>query len=136
MKSNSSRTPLLVTMDLELANDHELAEQEAILDQLRYDLNRLALPISIFATASAAIQFGSALRTLVSAGHELGCHGLTHLPEEDYRTMDEATARATTLQASQKLSDVTGEWPTAFRGPFMMTSPATQRALIATGYIS
>jgi len=57
MTSVSSRIPLLVTMDLEVAGDHDLAEQAAILERLCVDLRRLALPITIFATADAAVKF-------------------------------------------------------------------------------
>ena len=75
MTSVSSGIPLLVTMDLEVAADHDLAEQSAILERLRVDLGRLALPITIFTTANAAVTFEGPLRALARAGHEVAFMG-------------------------------------------------------------
>jgi hypothetical protein len=123
-------------MDLEVAADHDLAEQAAILERLRVDLRRLALPITIFATADAAVKFEGPLRALVRAGHEVACHGLTRARAEDYRVMTESTARVVIGSATRQLFEIVGREPRAFRGPFMLTSRATQRALLANGYIS
>ena len=49
-----SQVPLLLTMDLELAPDHDLAAQGSILDELREVFERTGLRLTIFATATAA----------------------------------------------------------------------------------
>jgi len=123
-------------MDLEVATDHDLAEQSAILERLQVDLDRLALPITIFATANAGMNFERPLRALARAGHEVGCHGLTHARSENYLTMNESEVSAAIRTATQQLGDVVGCQPRAFRGPFMSTSSSTQRALVENDYHS
>jgi hypothetical protein len=136
MTRTADKIPLLVTMDLEIASDHDLEEQSAILERLLMDLDRLALPITIFVTADAGMQFKRPLRALARAGHEVGCHGLTHALSENYRTMAETAVDSAISAATLKIGDVVGSPPRAFRGPFMTTSSATQRVLTDKGYLS
>ncbi|MDJ0719291.1 MAG: polysaccharide deacetylase family protein [Prochloraceae cyanobacterium] len=124
--------PLLVTVDVEVASDHDLDEQAQILDQLRCSLNNL--PITWFCTAVAAEQFSAPLRRLILAGHEIGCHGVDHSPEDDYRRMSPEGAEAALGEATHRIARVVGLRPRCFRGPRMTTSRYTQAALVTHGY--
>ena len=130
--------PLLITLDLELAHDHDLDEQREVLTMLRADLAALEARVTAFTTAEAAELFSTELREWVRQGHEIGCHGLDHSPEEDYRGASLATARDWIGEASERIERALGPGtrPRCFRGPRMETSSATQQALLAEGYIA
>jgi len=128
----SKFVPLLVTVDVELATDHDIDEQSQILDKLRKDLN--GFPVTWFCTAVAAEQFSAPLQRLRSNGNEIGCHGTDHGPEDDYRRMSSKRAQAAIGEATDRITNAVGCRPRCFRGPRMTTSIATQAALLAHGY--
>jgi peptidoglycan/xylan/chitin deacetylase (PgdA/CDA1 family) len=128
--------PFLITLDLELARDHDPDEQLEVLARLRGDLGALGARTTVFATAEAAELFDAELREWLDQGHEIGCHGLDHAPEEDYRRAPLATARAWIAEASERIERALGSRPRSFRGPRMETSAATQQALLAEGYLA
>jgi hypothetical protein len=125
---------LLVTMDLEVAEDHDLDDQAKILDRLRSDLASLGLPITLFTVANAARRFRHPLQGLHADGHEIGCHGLDHAAEENYRLLGAEAARQRLRRATDEIHASIGERPRVFRGPYMATSCATQSALIELEY--
>jgi len=129
-----SQVPLLLTMDLELAPDHDLAAQRSILDELRETLEQTGLRLTIFATATAAEAFSSELHRLQLSGHEIGCHGLTHARDEDFRRMSANQIEGCIREATARITEVMGTKPRCFRGPRMTTSVATQQCLIEFGY--
>lgn len=122
-------------MDLEVASDHDFEEQASALERLTIDLERLGLPTTVFSTANAAARFGKPLIRLARAGHEVGCHGLTHAPTENYRVLPPQEARTMIGEATESLRVSVSETPTSFRGPYMSTSVAAQRALLDRGYL-
>ncbi len=130
------RVPLVVTMDLEIARDHDLSSQAAILERLHLDLERIGLPITIFTTSKAACAFPLQLSKLRATGHEVGCHGRDHAPREDFSKMSERDVRRALSQASDEICRVVGSRPRSFRGPWMATSATTQRVLLELGYRS
>ncbi|HXZ86607.1 MAG TPA: polysaccharide deacetylase family protein [Myxococcota bacterium] len=121
-------------MDLEIASDHDLEAQSRVLERLHGDLERLGLPVTIFTTAEAARAFALPLLKLCGAGHEIGCHGRNHAPGENFARMSLAEARRALAAATSEIRLVTGSAPASFRGPWMATSAATQRALLELGY--
>ena len=126
--------PLLVTVDLELARDHDLEQQRRVLDRLRGDLAEIGLPVTVFTTAEAAERCASEVSRLTDAGHEVACHGLTHAAGEDYSRMPVDSIRNALAEATRRIAAVVGESPCCFRGPRMTTSTAAQRVLVELGY--
>jgi Polysaccharide deacetylase len=124
--------PLLITLDLEIAPDHDLDEQQEILRTLREDLR--GTPATVFVTGDAVDRFAEPVRELVDAGHEFGCHGLTHAFDEDFCRMPPARLQSLLAESTARINRVTGQRPRVFRGPRMATSADTQRALIDFGY--
>jgi peptidoglycan/xylan/chitin deacetylase (PgdA/CDA1 family) len=133
-----SPLPFLITLDLELARDHDLMEQREALTRMRADLTLLGARSTVFTTAEAAELFAEELGEWRELGHEIGCHGLDHAPAEDYRRATLATAREWIAEASERIERALGPGsrPRCFRGPRMETSPATQQALLAEGYLA
>ena len=124
--------PLLVTVDVEIAPDHNLDEQEQILDRLRRDLQ--GFPVTWFCTAVAAEKFSSPLQRLMQAGHEIGCHGVDHSPADDYQIMNSEQAKIAISEATERIESAVGQKPKCFRGPRMTTSNHTQSALVTQKY--
>ncbi len=133
-EKHQKRIPLLVTMDLEVAWDHDLLEQARSLERLRDDLRRVGVPLTVFVTADAAAMFRSEVLALARNGHEIGCHGLGHRRDENYRDMEPGKIRETISQGTEQIQAVVGRRPTCFRGPSMTTSAATHLVLVEEGY--
>ncbi len=67
-----------------------------------------------FTTGEVAERYPSAVRALVDAGHELGCHGVTHTA---FDTLTEPTARWEIERSSEILRDFSPL--TSFRAPYL-----------------
>lgn len=128
--------PLLVTLDLEVAPDHDLEEQRLVLPRLQEDLARLGLPVTVFTTTPAAELFEGEVGALAAAGHEIACHGLDHGPADNYAHMPGEEVNRRLARATAVLTRVVGTRPRCFRGPFMSTSVPAQRALMDQGYVA
>jgi peptidoglycan/xylan/chitin deacetylase (PgdA/CDA1 family) len=72
------------------------------------------LRATYFTTGQVAERYPRAVRDLVDAGHELGCHGVTHTA---FDAMDEATARWEIQESARRLRDVATV--TSFRAPYL-----------------
>jgi peptidoglycan/xylan/chitin deacetylase (PgdA/CDA1 family) len=126
--------PLLVTMDLEIAADHDGGEQRRALTLLGDIFHGRGVRATIFTTLTAAETFASEVRMLAAQGHEIGCHGVDHADGEDYRRMPFGEACGRIAIATEGIERAVGIRPRTFRGPRMTTSASTQRALIDLGY--
>jgi peptidoglycan-N-acetylglucosamine deacetylase len=67
-----------------------------------------------FTTGEVAERYPSAVRAVVAAGHELGCHGVSHTA---FDTMDESTARREIVDSAARLRDFARV--TSFRAPYL-----------------
>jgi hypothetical protein len=128
--------PLLVTMDLEYASDHNENEQRIILEKLCNDLKSIKLPITIFVTSEFANKFPEETIYIYDSGNEIGCHGLNHSRSENYKKIGEEKISHYLTTASKNIQNKIQEKPVCFRGPGMSTSPTTQKILIKNGYIA
>ena len=74
----------------------------------------LGVRATYFTTGEVAARYPDAVRALVHAGHELGCHGVTH---SAFDTLDEATARWEIGDSARRLR--TFAPVTSFRAPYL-----------------
>jgi hypothetical protein len=126
--------PLLITMDLEIAHDHAIKEQEIITEKLCKDLKSLNLPITVFTTSEYAERFPEQIKGLSLSGNEIGCHGLNHSIKENYKKIEEDKIKYYLSNAESNIESVSGKKPVCFRGPGMTTSAKTQKILVQNGY--
>jgi len=82
-----------------------------------------------FTTGEVADRNPSAVRALVDAGHELGCHGVTHTA---FDTMDEATARWEIGESALRLREF--DRVTSFRAPYLRFPERFVRLLEAADF--
>ena len=74
----------------------------------------LGVRATYFTTGEVAERYPDAVRALVNAGHELGCHGVTHTA---FDTIDESTARWETQHSAAILRRMASV--TSFRAPYL-----------------
>ena len=72
------------------------------------------VPVTYFTTGQVAERFPGAVRAVVDAGHELGCHGVTHTA---FDTLDERAARLEITQSAERLRAMAPV--TSFRAPYL-----------------
>ena len=128
--------PLLITMDLEIAYDHDINEQKMILQKLCEDLNMSEIPITIFATSESIDVFPEQINSIRNLKHEIGCHGLNHFKGENYKKISEKDINENINLSSKNIEYKIQKTPVCFRGPNMTTSSMTQKILVKNGYIA
>ncbi len=82
-----------------------------------------------FTTGEVSERFPGAVRELVTAGHELGCHGVTHTA---FDTLDEATARWEIESSAARLREFAPV--TSFRAPYLRFPEPYLRLLEGAGF--
>lgn len=126
--------PLLITLDLEVANDHNMEQQGAVLEKLSGDLKSMGVNITGFATSDFAMTFPEQVKLLKLSGNEIACHGLHHNKKENYKLLNKEIINEYISTASNEIEKISGEKPVCFRGPGMTTSSRTHKVLIELGY--
>jgi peptidoglycan/xylan/chitin deacetylase (PgdA/CDA1 family) len=126
----------LITLDV-----HPHAAIERCLDAALEELARIGIPATFFVTGAVAQSLPAAIRRIVDAGHEVGCHGLLHnarhwngLAPEYYDALPENEQRRRLAIASAVLEHVTGRKMLAFRAPVFRVSGVMLRLLDELGY--
>jgi hypothetical protein len=79
---------------------------------------------------------GPVVRQIRSQGHTIGCHGLNHSLEEDFRSISPERELAILRQATQILEDTLGEPIRSFRAPVFRLSNHTLPFLVELGYLA
>lgn len=93
-------------------------------------LERLALPATLFCTASFARVHPELLRDAAARGHEVASHGLNH--GDDYGAMPPASARERLRDARLRLEDVVGATVRGLRTPRL--APCAAEVVAEAGY--
>ena len=89
----------------------------------------LGVPATYFTTGEVAARYPAAVRALVSEGHELGCHGVTHTA---FDTLDERAARWE-IQESVRLLRTFAP-VSSFRAPYLRFPEPFVRLLEDAGF--
>jgi len=92
-------------------------------------LGELAVPATFFTTGEVARRYPGAVRRLLDAGHELGCHGMTHT---SFARMDSAAAREEIERSASILREFAPVG--SFRAPYLQFPGAYVRLLEDAGF--
>jgi hypothetical protein len=125
--------PLIITMDLEVARDHNFDEQKMVLENISSDFKKINLPLTIFLTVDSIDFFTEHILKFNSPQHEYGIHGLDHGIDESYNKLNEDIIRKNLGISFHKISDYLNRKIETFRGPYMSTSSITQKVLSEKG---
>ncbi|MBI3319289.1 MAG: methyltransferase domain-containing protein, partial [Candidatus Omnitrophica bacterium] len=127
------RLPVLLTCDI---HTHMTGSEPVKKDlvETRRILQALGLRCTFFFPAHSAELLRDHVEGLLEEGHEIGCHGLTHDPSENYSRLPLAAQRTSLTEATTRLTRILGAPPISFRAPVFKISGETIRVLDELGY--
>jgi peptidoglycan-N-acetylglucosamine deacetylase len=89
---------------------------------------------TFFYTGYIAGLYPEVVRMILKHGHEVGCHGMSHKPENGFDVMPFEKQKKHLSEAKKILEDIAGEEVISFRAPALRVNQHTTRALIETGF--
>ena len=125
-------TPLLITLDL-----HKHREIARCVQESAELFSHYGQRATYFVPAGYLRMYDSlthTLRRVREMGHDVGCHGLNHTPDEDLGLLPPDREFALLREATSRLEDGLGAQVTSFRAPCYRISQHTLRALDELGY--
>lgn len=128
-----SRVPVLLTCDIHTHNYSGDQVREDLVET-RAVLQEIGAPATFFFPSASAEILRDQLDPLRKDGHEIGCHGLTHGPDEDYSRLPAAEQLRILGACTDRLTALLDEKPVSFRAPTFKVSGPTVRALDQLGY--
>jgi hypothetical protein len=126
------------SLDKLLSANHGIERAGPYIDIVLELLERHRVKATFFWIAEYARRFPAHLERVVSAGHEIACHGLTHFSKIDYRTKQSIFSprefKERTLTARNILEDISGRPVTGYRAPNAYVTGAMLDALEEIGF--
>jgi len=132
----AKQVAVLITWDVDPYSRRDVAKKRRALQTAIELCQELDIPSTFFFVAQEATWYPEEIAEMRRAGHEIGCHGLTHGDEEEYNRMRPAMQRSYIEQATRLLEEKSGTPITAFRGPRVKVSPVTLDLLAEYGYLT
>lgn len=137
MQTQNERTvAVLLTGDVDYSTHHREPAKKAALDHMLHAGRELSGSLTFFFVAREAQQVPAYPRILREAGHEIGCHGLTHGNEEEYDSMPLSMQEEYLEQATGTLGALGACKIVSFRGPRVKVSGPTLKILSRMGYLT
>lgn len=124
---------VLLTCDIH-THSYGSAQVHEDLLEVRRVLRELRLPTTFFFPAVSAELLPGDVHALQEEGHEIGCHGLTHVTEENYARLPASEQRILLSQATERWAAVLSKPPISFRAPAFKVSGTTLALLEELGY--
>jgi peptidoglycan/xylan/chitin deacetylase (PgdA/CDA1 family) len=127
-----TRIPTLITLDV-----HAHPRLKFVLSQSAEFFSAHGLRVTYFVPSGFIVMdrlLGPVLQEIKKLGHAIGCHGLNHTPEEDFRGLVQREQFAILRQATQILEDTLGTAVKTFRAPQFSLSKNTLSILAQLGY--
>ncbi len=121
------KTPVLITFDVDPGNNIEKS-----IDVSLNLLKDIKIKATFFFTAS--ILNKTLAKKVLSAGHEIGCHGLTHNDKEEFNKLSLTNQYSIIDKATSLIEDLSGIKPKSFRAPRVKTNAHTLQVLEKLGY--
>lgn len=131
-----SRVPVLFTGDVDDSEHHLPDDKKAVFQRIVGATAVESVPTTFFFVAREAEKLPDSVRLVAGAGHEVGCHGLTHGDEEEYSTISESRQTEFIHAATGILQDISAGRVKSFRAPRVKVSAATYRVLARAGYVA
>lgn len=124
---------ILITYDIHITN-YPVEMVRRALHAALAEQDRIGVRATFFFPAEAARLMSHEVGELIAAGHEIGCHGLTHRRGELYDRLPPTEQRERLRRATIELEDVVQARVRTFRAPAFRISGPTFRALEDLGY--
>ena len=94
--------------------DSRYQQLDSTFSKLLNELDKSNVKATFFCVGKLALDFPEVIRTIVTRGHEVGCHSNVHTWLDK---MDEETLREDTTEALKALEDVSGQKVKCYRAP-------------------
>jgi len=135
-QAGRARAAVLLTGDVDFSRHHHAGDKGLAFRHMLDAGKDLGGSMTFFFVAREAEQVADFPPMLRIAGHEIGCHGLTHGNEEEYDAMPAEMQERYLTEATGILSAIGGGRVTAFRGPRVKVSGTTLGILARLGYVA
>jgi peptidoglycan/xylan/chitin deacetylase (PgdA/CDA1 family) len=131
----TTKIPILISLDV---HSHvyrdRLDEIPVWIDKTLRILDDISIKSTFFFPANCAELIPKEVLKAQSEGHEIGCHSLTHMPDEQYNTMSFADQKSKLSEAKKRLEEITLNEIVSFRAPVFKLNGDTIRALDEVGF--
>lgn len=105
---------------------YKYQQYDEMFAKLMDELDQLNIKATFFCVGQLAVEFPKVVRTIMSRGHEVGCHSNEHTW---LNKMDEETLRKDTIDAIKTLEDVSGQKVVSYRAPAFSITPQNKWAV-------
>jgi peptidoglycan/xylan/chitin deacetylase (PgdA/CDA1 family) len=136
MRNQRNPVPILLTADVDFSTHHREQDKKQAFEQLLRPGRDLAGGMTFYFVAREAQQVSDFPPLLRNAGHEIGCHGLTHGNEEEYDSMPLKLQEEYLQSATSALRSLASCEIVSFRGPRVKISGPTLSLLSRMGYVT
>jgi polysaccharide deacetylase len=128
--------PVLITWDVDVTSRGDPVKKRQSLQSAIELCRDVGIRATFLFVAQEAEWYPKEIAEMKDAGHEIGCHGLTHGSKEEYNRMPPEMQRSYIEQATGLLAQATGTSITSFRGPRVKISSTTLELLSEYGYLA
>ena len=124
---------ILVTLDIHCYPETEKMLPIWLEETLRI-LENFKIKATFFFPAVVAEKFSYHIKCIIYESHEIGCHGLTHGPDEHYNLLPFEKQKTLLQEAKQRIEEALSIEVISFRSPIFKINGNTVRALEETGF--
>jgi hypothetical protein len=136
MANKSKKVYVIISGDIDYSEHHKHSDKLMILGSILNIAKDLNVKLSFNFTAKEAMKIDSCVKSLVDAGHEIGCHGLFHNDDEEYNRLSCEKQFQYISEATNILSRITGKDVCSFRAPRVKVSSHMYQILEKLGYLT
>ena len=97
-------------------------------------LDNNTIKSTFFFPTECAELFPNDVRMIQDEGHEIGCHSLTHLPNEQYDILSFDSQKIKLIESKKRTEEITNKEIVSFRAPVFKINGDTIRALDEAGF--
>ena len=126
--------PAVITLDIH-SYPHTEKEVPLWLDETLRLFTESSVKATFFFPTVVVEKFKGNARRILEAGHEIGCHGLSHGPEEQYHLMPYSRQKNILQEAKKRIEDILSKEIVSFRSPAFKINGNTVRALEDAGFL-
>jgi peptidoglycan/xylan/chitin deacetylase (PgdA/CDA1 family) len=127
--------PIIISLDVHTHNyEDRLHEVPVWINKTLRILDDFSIKSTFFFPAKCAEQVPDEVRRIQDEGHEIGCHSLTHLSDEQYNNMSFEDQKSKLSEAKSRLEAITMKNIISFRAPVFKINGDTVRALDEVGF--
>lgn len=105
---------------------YKYQQYNSLLSMVMDELDKLGICATFFCVGQLAKEFPEVVKTIVSRGHEVGCHSNVHTW---LNKMDEESLMQDTTEALKALEDVSGQKVVSYRAPAFSITPNNKWAV-------